>query len=309
MGGLEDATNIFDSILMLLITSISFDHVEYLGPSLENIIKNKLSLHKPDSPALMIEQENVYNGKTIISGSHIEKIAKELIPSVNIVNKSKYSEGLCLFKYENEILQYKLLLEGEFQAYNSALSLHAYFTLKKLGNVIAQSISDEDAIKACMNTKFLGRLTWINNYILIDGSHNLAGIIHLKKYIKMKLKSFTGKIIWIMAISEKKDYKSMISTLLENEIKNDQSVLLTEFTTPENMPWVKCISPEILAVCLKEKNVKYQISNLDEILSNLKEDKTMYIICGSLYLVRDTLKYYSDKIQNYKNCESKLKIY
>lgn len=294
MGGLDDATNIFDNILMLLVTSISFDHVKYIGPTIEDIIKNKLSLAKSDSPVLMAEQDDIFDENKIIKGSYIENFSKKIIPWVTIVKKSKIHEEYYIFKYEDVLIRYKLELEGEFQATNSALALYAFFTLKKIKNEITESISIYDVERACENTKHWGRLTWINN-ILIDGSHNPAAMIQLKKYVENKLKVFTKKIIWIMAISENKDYKSMILNLFINELKNEQQIILTKFTTPVNMSWVKCLDPEILAVYLKQNNIDFRILSFNDVMDNIIDDKNIYIFCGSLYLVRDVLKYFISK--------------
>lgn len=52
LGGRLDATNIITPILSI-ITSIDFDHMEYLGDTLEAIAKEKAGIIKPGVPAVM----------------------------------------------------------------------------------------------------------------------------------------------------------------------------------------------------------------------------------------------------------------
>jgi len=52
LGGLHDSTNVVEPILSI-ITSISFDHEEYLGYSLEEIAAHKAGIIKPNTPVVL----------------------------------------------------------------------------------------------------------------------------------------------------------------------------------------------------------------------------------------------------------------
>ena len=56
-GGEFDATNIFTSPVATGIARIGMDHIEQLGPTIENIAWHKSGIFKTKSPAFSVEQE------------------------------------------------------------------------------------------------------------------------------------------------------------------------------------------------------------------------------------------------------------
>jgi dihydrofolate synthase/folylpolyglutamate synthase len=56
MGGRIDATNIIEKKLATVITPISFDHVEYLGNSIERIALEKAMIMRPETPLIVASQ-------------------------------------------------------------------------------------------------------------------------------------------------------------------------------------------------------------------------------------------------------------
>lgn len=52
MGGTKDATNIVDPIASV-ITTIDFDHMGSLGPTLAEIASHKAGIIKPNRPAII----------------------------------------------------------------------------------------------------------------------------------------------------------------------------------------------------------------------------------------------------------------
>ena len=52
MGGRDDATNVFDKILLAVITSISLDHTKELGETIEEIKENKEGIIKTGCPVI-----------------------------------------------------------------------------------------------------------------------------------------------------------------------------------------------------------------------------------------------------------------
>lgn len=58
MGGRLDATNLIKNPVCSVFTSISMDHMEYLGDSIEKIALEKSGIIKPGSPVVTIGQED-----------------------------------------------------------------------------------------------------------------------------------------------------------------------------------------------------------------------------------------------------------
>jgi len=53
LGGIYDATNVIDTPLLSVITSVSFDHTEYLGDTLASIAENKAGIIKPGGKTVL----------------------------------------------------------------------------------------------------------------------------------------------------------------------------------------------------------------------------------------------------------------
>jgi dihydrofolate synthase/folylpolyglutamate synthase len=57
LGGRLDATNVIERPLATVVTPVSIDHTEYLGPTLEHIAAEKAGIFKRGSPAVIAKQE------------------------------------------------------------------------------------------------------------------------------------------------------------------------------------------------------------------------------------------------------------
>ena len=57
MGGLLDATNVFEEVLCSVITSISMDHTDFLGDTLEKIAFNKAGIIKDHCPVVTCNRD------------------------------------------------------------------------------------------------------------------------------------------------------------------------------------------------------------------------------------------------------------
>ena len=71
LGGRLDATNTVDQPLACIITSISLDHVEYLGDTIEKIAGEKAGIIKPKVPV-------IYDGHNAEAARVIKARAKTL---------------------------------------------------------------------------------------------------------------------------------------------------------------------------------------------------------------------------------------
>ncbi|MBF0848066.1 bifunctional folylpolyglutamate synthase/dihydrofolate synthase, partial [Streptococcus danieliae] len=206
LGGRFDATNIFSSKILSIISKIGLDHTHILGNSLDKIAfekagiiveNDKVIAYPSDREALESIRKvcKIKNAKLSILNKddiHVEQVGKK---------SSKFSYG----KYRN--LSIKML--GEHQIYNASLALMVIDNLisRKLVDLSAKEIKD-----ALAKTTWLGRLEWIKENILIDGAHNVDGVKALVKYL---LSYKDKKIKLLVGILADKDFAQMIE-LFEN---------------------------------------------------------------------------------------------
>ena len=125
MGGLLDATNVFDKVLCSVITSISPDHMSFLGETIEEIAKHKAGIIK-EKCRVVTSNSN----KTVLNV--LEKRAKQchtkLVktgPVENVITDDNFN---LYFSYGN-LCEIKSGLIGAYQVENAALAIE---TVKSL---------------------------------------------------------------------------------------------------------------------------------------------------------------------------------
>lgn len=280
LGGRLDATNVIDPILVV-ITSISYDHMNILGETIEEIAGEKCGIIK-NSPVVTYPQ--VEEAMKVIEEKCKEKSVQLIKTSENsikevIINKNDNTQKIKL-EVGNELKEYKLALIGKHQVRNAMVALNAIEIFKTLGGRVR-----EESIKAGLeNVKWIGRMEKLNKnpMVVIDGAHNIDGIRTLKESIKEYFSY--NKLILILGILGDKQVKEMVNTIGSL----GENIILTE---PHNE---RAESLDVMESYLKEgnKNV-YKIMNYREAYEKaleLANDDDLVLICGSLYMIGDMRK-------------------
>lgn len=204
LGGRLDATNVIKQPICSVITSISMDHMQFLGDTLAQIAFQKAGIIKKGAPVVTC------NHKPEVQ-KVLAEVAKELgvrlsITSEDIKEKSFTPEGTS-FRYEQQSFQISLL--GEYQIDNAVLAVLTARVLRESGYAISERSISEGLFLA----KWRGRFEIIarNPYFIIDGAHNEDAALMLKKSL---LQYFTGrKLIFIMGVFSDKDYQKILQIM------------------------------------------------------------------------------------------------
>ena len=166
LGGRFDATNVCKKPILSIITSISLDHTDRLGNTIEKIAFEKAGIIKPKS-TILTEISN--KGFKIIKNTAEEKKAK-LIVATNYVNMS-YENGNNYVSIEDKKCEFPLL--GLYQKANLSIVLQAVEFLR---------IKTKAVIEGLKTAKWPARLEYIKDKnLLIDGAHNPDAAQELKK--------------------------------------------------------------------------------------------------------------------------------
>ncbi len=265
LGGRLDATNVVDSPLVSVITSISLEHTQQLGDTLAKIAFEKAGIIKVKCPvvigAMPPEAKAVF----------LEKVTSLASP-ITWVEPATPLENAWVMAGE---VKYPLALLGEFQLMNSAVAIAAIQVLQAQGWQISL-----EAIQAGMEqTQWRGRVQWLEyqgKKLLIDGAHNPAAAIVLRQYVD----SLTTKPVnWVMGILSTKDHQGIFRALLS---PGDRLYLVPvpdhSSADPQKLAILaQSICPE-LAVCLVYGDVH-------QALEQALPQPELTILCGSLYLV------------------------
>ncbi|MEL7608459.1 MAG: folylpolyglutamate synthase/dihydrofolate synthase family protein [Bacillota bacterium] len=281
LGGRLDATNAIDTPDLAVITSISYDHMDFLGDTLEKIAFEKAGIIKRDGD--VVTYSNPPSVESVIEKACMEKGARLHAVDFSSIHAVRQKiEGQTFdFKGYKEL---KISLLGEHQLKNAAVSIAAAEVLKGRGYAI-----DEETIRSgLLKTRWPGRLEVLRRdpILLIDGAHNLDGV----KALKASLDSLfpDKKLTFIMGVLGSKDYRTMLEHILPGCKK-----LFT--VTPNNN---RALPAADLAAAAKQYCENIQICDSVEtaVKNCLAEASKDDIVCafGSLYYigeVREILGY------------------
>jgi dihydrofolate synthase / folylpolyglutamate synthase len=273
LGGRLDATNVCETPLASVITSISLEHWQILGPTVADIAGEKAGILKGKCPAVIGE---LPESARIV----VEKRIQELdCPATWVKPAIDLGQGFAEYQLnQNTVkIKYQLPLLGNFQLMNSAIAIATLQTLQNQGWQISPTAIENGIAK----TQWPGRLqqtTWKNRKILIDGAHNPAAAIALREYVD-RLNDRPSPINWVIGILATKDCDDILKALLK---KGDRLYLVP-------VPDPNSSSPAELAalaqIICPELTLCQAFPDLTTALDAAVTGDNLTILCGSLYLV------------------------
>jgi len=276
LGGRFDATNVIEKPLACVISSISYDHMDQLGDTLEKIAFEKAGIIKHGVPVVVYPQAD--NIKNVIRDVARSKNAPVYEANKNNVEKiSSYITGQR-FKYLKtdvfDLPEIKINLLGDHQLLNSVTALSVLEIIKKKGF----NISSESLLKGFSNCRFPGRFEIINMnpLIILDGGHNIDGISSFTRTLK---EHFKDKITFFFGILKDKSPEEALKLILPLA---KEIYTLTPFSP-------RAMKAEELALLIKKQaNIKViPLDNYEDILPVIKnagKNETM-AFSGSLYMI------------------------
>ena len=274
IGGKLDCTNIVDSSISV-ITSISYDHMEILGNTIEEITEQKAGIIKENSLVVSAAQEK--ESINIIKEISKEKNSKlyifkkdfdvDIISNTNKILEFNYIENEKKYKFETTLL-------GEHQSENISLAFKTFTLLINNEKLYYKAI---DSIK---NFSINARLTFVqrNPDIIIDGAHNSKSLFRILKTI---YKWYDYLIILFAPLSEK-DIKGMCEIL-----QNSDSFIIV---SSPNTNYKENDSYKTYQY-LKQRDNIIHIENFNEAIKYMqklsKEKNIPALVIGSLYSASD----------------------
>lgn len=278
LGGSLDSTNIIKSPLASVICSISLDHMNVLGSTIQEIAANKAGIIKKNRPVFVypqteIEAFNVIKAKACKEDAELLELKKT---DIKIKNVTKAGNVFDYKSYEDV----KTSLRGKHQIYNAGLAVMVLDYFKEDFN-----LSSEDIKSGIFETYNPGRLDLVstNPKVLLDGSHNKESIDALLE----SLKNFDyNRLIVGFSILKDKDHKDIIRKIAS---LSDKFIITHIDDNPRAMD-VKDIEKEAVEFA---SDIVIIEDNKDAYKYSIKEarDTDLVLWCGSLYLVGKILSF------------------
>ena len=273
MGGRLDATNVLETDVLNVLSSISMDHMNVLGSTLKEITREKLGIVRDKS--------------TLITYPQCDEVMTEIMEysvlhNVRLITVDR--DELCIneetfhsasFTYRGE--DYDISMGGKYQILNAitAIEILKYF----------KNVCEDYIYMGLLTTQWDGRFTVANSkpLVIVDGAHNKDAWLRLRESVD---KYFTNiKIIYIMGVFRDKEYDKMIEILSPTMHK----VYTVQSSNPRAIP------SDELSRYFKEAGVDSESKKdvrlaLDSAME-AADDDSVIIVCGTLSITGNALKY------------------
>ena len=270
LGGRLDATNLIKP-LSAVITSISLEHTDILGDTIEKIAEEKAGIIK--------EGCNVFIGKLPDEAEDVierkcNQLKCELYKLTDYITERK--DSLELYTEELELDEWIMPLKGNYQKYNAALA--SLVVSKTLDNDNFRVV--ENGIKNVIdNTGLQGRYEYFNTKpdIIFDSAHNLEGISKFLSEFN-KSKSKYSSTVLLFGVMKDKAVKEMM-TLLKNSF---DEINLTEIDYDR-----ACKISELDEIAKELSITAGSVTNPAEFVLKFREEESSkcLVVLGSMYLL------------------------
>jgi len=203
MGGRLDSTNVVKNPLFTMITGIAFDHMEYLGDTIEKIAAEKAGIIKQGRPLLFGGRPEA--AKSVIQAKAEEKNSPFYLTDTTKLQNIDYSLDGTTFDF-GDLRALKIPLLSFYQPYNAANVLTAVEILREDG----LTISEEHIREGLANVKWKGRFEKICSSppIYFDGGHNVEGV---QKTVESIAHYFPDGVNLIFGVMRDKKYEEMVA--------------------------------------------------------------------------------------------------
>ena len=209
LGGRLDCTNIISPDLSV-ITNISFDHVQFLGDTLEKIAAEKAGIIKPGTPVVV--GEYTPETKPIFIRKELECNAQiTFAEDLHEVCDMGLQEGRRCYQTQH-FGRLQAELSGLCQSKNTATILAAVTQLRAIGYPISDEQVAQGFAHVTTLTGLMGRWQKLGDKptIICDTGHNVGGIT----YIAEQLKAFQAeRLHMVIGMVSDKDITHVLQLL------------------------------------------------------------------------------------------------
>lgn len=264
LGGRLDATNVIKNPKLCVITSLSLDHTDRLGGTIEEIAREKCGIIKGDVKVITTEAQE--NGAMKVIKEAAKNLTAVEVPKIKKESLSGIWFDCCGIK------DVFFPLAGKHQAQNAAIAVAA---TKALG------ISDETIKEGLKNTYHPARMEKVSDepLVIVDGAHNPSAMKYLRENLEALLPD--GKKTLITGMLKDKDYEESLSFI----VPLFDRVITVDIKSPRALPkeelleTVKKLSPDTEASAMSLSDASREIKK-----------GGIYVVAGSLYMAGEFKK-------------------
>lgn len=293
LGGRLDATNLVEHPIACVLTSISLDHMEYLGNTVAEIAGEKAGIIKegvpviydgrnPEAEAVILSQaEKMHAPAYRFDGSMCE-ITGKTDKSIDFIFNSRYDRqntkavpcGVHAVSELYGALPATVPYLAEYQIVNSSLAMAALRVVDP-----EREISDAQVVKGIADTRWQGRMETVLPGVVLDGAHNADGIREFIRTVQ-DIQAHRPVSLLFSAVVEK-EHEKMIRTICESI--SPVSIVVTQ-VGGSRVVEAEALAEEFRKYTKAEVIARDDVAEAFETALALRGD-SMLFCAGSLYLV------------------------
>ena len=276
LGGRLDATTAVEDPVACVITSISFDHMQYLGNTIAEIAGEKAGIIVPGVPVIYDgnnpEAAQVIRKQAEAMGSPYYEVKKE---NTEILRNTSAGIDFCM---ENEYYgntAFSIPFIAGYQVMNAALALKTAEVLKDMVNLPKDSV-----LRGLRETRWQGRMETVLPGVIVDGAHNEDGVEKFVETAEHFQKDYPLTLLF--SAVDDKDYTDMIRTVA-GRIRF-QHVIVTQVGGYRKVPAEQLADIFRKEGCLCAESCEDVESSFRRALEYRGKEGMLFCV-GSLYLV------------------------
>jgi dihydrofolate synthase / folylpolyglutamate synthase len=261
LGGRLDSTNVIEPIVTA-ITSIDFDHQQYLGDTLGKIAAEKAGIIKPNVPVVIGN----------LQGEAYDMIAR--------IARDRGADLIHSDDISKDFGEIRVGLRGDHQRANAAVAICVLETLRRLGVAIEKQAILDGLATVTWPGRLDHRRLPDGHEIILDAAHNPAGARALASYLRGLGRDRPTLVFGVM---RDKDVDGMLTELLPEVGR----VIVTQ---PSN---ARAARPEELAARIRALAPAISIDVIatpHDAVQSAIDDSSLVVIAGSIFLLADVIQ-------------------
>lgn len=279
LGGRWDATNVVTPEVAV-VTNVSYDHVEVLGPTLRDIAGEKAGIIKAGCRVLVGETDPELRAIFVEAADAVGAAGTWLRGEDFGCDASRVAVGGRLLDLRTPGAVYPevyLALHGGHQADNAAIALGAAEAF------FGQALAPEVVEHACASVTNPGRMEVVGRapLVILDGAHNVAGVQALARALMEELPT-EGETVAVVGMLEGRDPTAMLQPLIPAGVR---TLVACTAPTPRAMP-AAVIADAARAVGMEAMVADSMTDALVRARARLSADGRL-VVTGTLYVVAE----------------------
>jgi len=289
LGGRLDSTNIILPAVSV-ITTVSYDHMNILGDTIEEIAFEKAGIIKEGIPCITgCDGKALEVIRKVANEKNSKLIVADEISKITFKESDEYKVKFDLSTGKNHYVDLVAGVPGKFQTRNAQLAVLTFELLSDLGFV---NYKPENLYEGLLKVKeFSGLrarlevLKPLSNYhqkpkIVIDVAHNYPAINQLVTELEVFKRN---RLLLLFGVMRDKEYEKMIKKLSE----------VTDFAVATQPKIGRALDAKMISEIFKQNGVNsvyiYDSDKAFDFIVNESKEGDLILVTGSHYLAGEII--------------------